>query len=353
MKYLFFRSFFLRSAFRTADFLLSIFIVKTNYKKPRKVLIANIAHMGDFVISIPAINKIIEAFPGAEIGLLCSSESEEIAKCIANQKNIYILRHWKLNRSRTSINKRVCIYISDLYKLVKVLRGENYDLAIDLYPYYPNSIFLLWLSKAKFRIGFASSGLSSLCSLTYNLSPPLNEHITEYQKSLLRHFFKIHLHSDIDWSIQKYFHKWGFSEGVIADSEKYYVFQIGAGLKEKRWTSKYWADLINSIDDKIVMVGKGEEDLIYYHEIEKLIMNKSHIINMINKLDFESLVNIVSKAYYVVAGDSLLTHIAYGLNVPQICILSIKKNNPIWMNKDIKTIFKPDSDDILNLIKEL
>lgn len=73
---------------------------------------------------------------------------------------------------------------------------------------------------------------------------------------------------------------------------------------------------------------------------------------MINKLSFGDLVNLISKANCVIAGDSLLTHISYGLNIPQICILG-NENNPVWINDHMTKIIKPNVGDILNLIKGL
>jgi len=353
MKNLFFRRLIVRVIFGYADFICGIFISKKNYVDPRRILISNIAHMGDFVISISAINKIIETFPCAEIGLLCSSESAEIAEGIVNHEKVYILRHWKLNRCEDSIFKKIYLYFTDLYDLTFKLRNQNYDLAIDLYPYYPNSMLLLWLARVKFRVGFASGGLSNLSSLSYDIEVPLNKHITEYQKNLLMKFFNKCLFLNQNWIIQKYFQKWNFSKKPIVEINNYYIFQIGAGAKEKRWSAKAWGELINNIDAKIVLVGKGKEDLNYYREIENFINKNTHVINLINKLSFQNLVDLVSKSSFVIAGDSLLTHLAYGMNIPQVCILSNEKKDPLWINNDVKIIYKPSVVDILNLVKVL
>jgi ADP-heptose:LPS heptosyltransferase len=350
MKNLLFRHYIVRKLFGYADFILGLFIAEKTYKEPKKILISNIAHMGDFVVSISAINTIIDKFPHAEVGILCSEQSAEIARVIVAENNVYVYRHWKLNRDKNFFIKKLIIYLHDLYRLKRILKSKNYDLGIDLYPYYPNSMFLLWLAKLRFRLGFASSGLSNLCSISYNIDLPLNKHITEYQKNLLKSFFNICLNFDDDWIIQKYFQKWDISKKNIVEFKNYFVVQIGAGAIEKRWPSKYWGELINSLDDKVIIVGKGNEDLNYYCEIEKSINKKENIVNMINKLSFGDLVNLISKSNCVIAGDSLLTHIAYGLDIPQICILE-NENNPVWINDHMTKIIKPNVGDILNLIK--
>lgn len=351
MKNLLFRRYIVRELFGYADFILGLFIARKTYKEPKKILISNIAHMGDFVVSIPAINVIINKFPHAEVGILCSEESVVIARGIVKESNIYVYRHWKLNRDKNSLIKKFIIYLHDLYYLTGILKSNNYDLGIDLYPYYPNSMFLLWLAKLRFRLGFASSGLSNLCSISYNIDLPLNKHITEYQKNLLKYFFNKCLNFNGDWIIQKYFQKWDISKKNIVKFKKYFVVQIGAGAIEKRWPSKYWGELINSINGKVIIVGKGNEDLNYYCEIKKSI-KKGNIVNMINKLSFGDLVNLISKSNCVIAGDSLSTHIAYGLDIPQICILG-NENNPVWINDHMTKIIKPNVGDILNLIKDL
>ena len=352
MKNLLFRRYIVRELFGYSDFILGLFIAKKKYKEPNKILISNIAHMGDFVVSIPAINAIIDRFPHAEVGILCSEESVEIARGIVTEDNVYVYRHWKLNRDKNYFIKKFIIYLHDLYRLTGILKGNNYDLGIDLYPYYPNSMFLLCLAKLSFRVGFASSGLSNLCSISYNIDLPFNKHITEYQKNLLKSFFNKCLNFEGDWIINKYFENWNIPKNNVVDFKRYYVLQVGAGTVEKRWPSKYWGELIDNIDDKVIIVGKGNEDLSYYFEIEKSINKKENIVNMINKLSFADLVNLISKSNCVIAGDSLLTHIAYGLDIPQICILA-NENNPVWINDQMTKIIQPNVGDILNLIKGL
>lgn len=353
MKYLFFRRISVRIVFRSVDFILGILVNKKSYVDPKRIIISNIAHMGDFVVSMPAIKKIIETFPNAEIGILCSNESLEIAKNLVNQENIYIFSHWKLNRRDSSFFNKTYRYSRDLYKLIRVLKYKKYDLAIDLYPYYPNSMFLLWLSMIRFRIGFSSGGLSNLCTLSYDIKRPASKHITQYQRDLLKFFFKKCLYLDKDWEIQKYFQGWSFTGESIANSEKYYVFQVGAGAKEKRWPAKSWAELIESLDVKIIIVGKGDDDLNYFSEIKNLMGSNKNVVSLINVLNFQNLVNLVSKSSLVVAGDSLLSHLAYGMNIPQLCILNDEKSNPLWINCDMKIAFKPNSGQILNFIKGL
>jgi ADP-heptose:LPS heptosyltransferase len=353
MNKLFFRSNFVRLVFEYANNFLGIFISKNDYKYPKKIIISNIAHMGDFLLSVPAILKIKEKFPNVEIGIVCSSESLEIAREIVKEENIYVYRHWKLNRAKISLFKKYFIYLRDLIYLSRIINSKKFELAIDLYPYYPNSMTLLWLAKVSFRVGFSSSALGNLSSLSYDIEFPLCKHITEYQKNLLRYFFKQCLNFDDDWVVASYLNHWKALQINEFSSEKYCVFQIGAGVSEKRWPSKNWSELINSINDKIIIVGKGVDDFSYYLEIKNYINNKENVINLINKLNFIELVNLVSTANYVVAGDSLITHIAYVLKKPQICLLSDKNDNLMWIPQDIKAIYNPDASKVLDLIKEL
>ncbi len=351
MNKLFFRNSFVRLVFNYINYFLGAFISKNYYKNPKKIIISNIAHMGDFLLSVPAILKIREKFPNVEISIVCASESVEIASGIIKEENIYVYRHWKLNRAKISFFKKYFIYLKDLIYLSRTLKSKKIELGIDLYPYYPNSMALFWLAQITFRVGFSSSALSNLSSLSYDIEFPLCKHITEYQKNLLRNFFKQCLNFDDDWVVTSYLNHLKILQKNEFVSEKYYVFQVGAGAKEKRWPLKYWSELIESIDIKIIIVGKGDDDLDYYEKIENLMNKNKNIVNLINKLNFQNLVNLVSKASLVIAGDSLLSHLAYGMNIPHVCILCDDIRDPLWINHDMNTVFKPNSADILNLIK--
>src|SRR5271166_354263 len=69
---------------------------------PHRILVSNIAHLGDVVNATAVISALRNAFPQAEIGFLTSSWARPIIENNAQIKYIHTFDHFLLNRSRLS-----------------------------------------------------------------------------------------------------------------------------------------------------------------------------------------------------------------------------------------------------------
>ena len=133
----------IRFCFRLLDQVLCYLIPKKEHQTlsdPRKILICNIAHMGDVVTTTSVIPVVQSNFPNAEIDFLIGSCSKPILAHHPGIRKIHLLDHWKLNRSPISFLRKWWKYRRMYKTALTSIKAESYDVALDVYYYYPNSI---------------------------------------------------------------------------------------------------------------------------------------------------------------------------------------------------------------------
>lgn len=124
---------------------------------PRRILICNGAHLGDVVMTLPAFKAVRDAFPRSEIGLLIGSWSVPIVQNTGLYNNLHILDSVRHNRGKNAV-MRIAQFVRQSVAVIKEIKAKNYDVAIDIYPHFPNSIFTIYAARIPIRCGFTSGG---------------------------------------------------------------------------------------------------------------------------------------------------------------------------------------------------
>src|SRR5208337_805029 len=133
-------------------------------------------------------------------------------------------------------------------KLKKELKASNYDVAIDLYSYFPNAIPLLAKSKIPVRIGYPTGGFSNL------LTHPVNWSFAD------RYIGYAHLHLltalgiDIlkETPLPSYHFKKKTSEHI--------AIHMGSSIAWREWEVDHWIQLIQrlkTLNCTIFLTGTG------------------------------------------------------------------------------------------------
>lgn len=313
-------------------------------KNPKKILLSNIAHLGDVLISTSVIPILKQNYPNVKIGFVCSKTSKQIIENNPNIDKIYTLDHWYLNRSRKTFFKKLIHYYKTRKIAINQIKKDNYDLAIDLYYYFPNTIYLLHNAKIPIKIGYSSGGFKNFL----NKSLPWieqNKHVSFYLFDLLKILsinlgsmpivkFELPLLKKEDQSQPKY------QEIIKNLPDEYFLFHIGAGSDKKMWPSSKWRELAQKVTKekkmKILFTGRGENESNIINQIiedQTGIKDQISLINLSDKLDLSSLIEIIKKAKVVVCVDSLVLHLATALNIPTIVLCSNTNNPHHWVLK--------------------
>ncbi|MBF0491222.1 MAG: glycosyltransferase family 9 protein [Deltaproteobacteria bacterium] len=311
------------------NYLFKIKILKKSKQSPRlnyfnAALICNISHLGDVVIATSIIPIIKKNYPNAKIGFLVGSWAKQIIEHNPQVDWIHTFDHWKLNRSSKNLFEKIKQYYFSRKKALSEIRSIHYDVAIDLYYYFPNSIPLIWKANIPIRTGYSSGGFKNL--LTHSLDwKEKNQPVAQYHIDLLEFTFSKKLdveklrpslkvsYEDLNYLLKK-LKVCGF------EANAYIVFHIGSGASIKEWPLTKWSQLINLFKDQkytILFTGAGARENI---NIQKAIEGFSNCLNLCNQFNWQEFVSAVYLADLVICADSVIAHIASAFDKPCVII---------------------------------
>lgn len=302
-------------------------IVRPN---PAKILIANLAHMGDVLMMTSLAAVLKQFYPEARIGVVVGSWSLPIVKGHPLIDFIHTVDHWKLNRSPLPIWKKILHYRSTRRNALREIGEQSYDVAIDSYPFFPNAISLLWKAKIPVRIGYISGGFGPL------LSDPvvwetLHRHFIYSYEPLLQKMgiapmvARAHLRPSLPTS--------GQSSSLLLrkyalQSKNYIVIHMGTGNPLKQWPLEKWREFVKKLEGiPLVFTGKGRTER---EAAEKVSDSLSGCINLVDRLSWEEYLIILKQGSCLVGVDSLAGHAASVLETPSVIIRSGMTHPEEW-----------------------
>src|SRR5580693_3754283 len=120
--------------------------------RPRKILVVQLDHLGDAVLSTPLIGELRAAYPGAAIDVLASPSNHEVFEA-----NPGIDRVWVAERTWFERRPDRWALLTAVWSLGRQLRGMNYDLGIDVRGDVL-SVLVLALAGVRRRVGWSMGG---------------------------------------------------------------------------------------------------------------------------------------------------------------------------------------------------
>lgn len=285
-------------------------------KALKKILVCNIAHFGDGVISTTVLPVLKKHYPECEIGFLASTVvGKEVLKDHPLISRVHFYDHWYLQRSKC----KAALHLQDSYRqLLKELVAVEYDLAIDLYPYFPNAIPLLARTKIPYRVGYTSGGFANL--LTHPVEWAFHDRYVGWAHLHLLEKLGIDIQGESPLPDYNYKKKRG----------DYVVLHMGSSSPLKEWKKEGWVELgyrFKALGWDVVLTGKGERELKLSTEVAALTGAK----NLCNKLDWKEFVLSVQGAKLLISVDSAAVHIAAGSLTPTVVIYAGMNSPHMWV----------------------
>jgi ADP-heptose:LPS heptosyltransferase len=301
---------------RLIDQFLSLFPKKkASLSVPKKILLSNMAHLGDLIMATAVLPVLRKAYPEAQIGFVIGSWNREVLESHPLVDKIHFFDHAKLSRSEKTFLKKLWRHMMTRHRTLKEIREEKYDVAIDLYYYFPNAIPLFWQAAIPCRLGYSSGGFGPLLTHSFAYEEK-NQYLAVYYLPLL-------IPLGIPPSILTLLHttvppsKAQFNDAVI--------LHMGVGDPEREWEEESWSKLIDLLDVqgiKLLFTGRGEKER---ERIDRL-KNKNGV-NLCDALDFSALLSYVKGARLTISSDTGILHVAAAVNTPSIVLFS-KQANP-------------------------
>jgi lipopolysaccharide heptosyltransferase II len=120
----------------------------------KSILLIRLDHLGDVLLTTPAIKSLKKRFPDARITMLVREWSFEVVKNTPHIDKIIVFNSpWAV----PSQEGRNAVGVAGIYQLIRQLQRERFDLAIDFKGDFRN-ILLVYLSGARRRISYAIRG---------------------------------------------------------------------------------------------------------------------------------------------------------------------------------------------------
>lgn len=276
-------------------------------------------HMGDFVLSLSAVNALKEFFKGKHFYLVMDSAYTEIIETFKGLENL-ILYPRNLLSDNTFI-KRIIIQAGFL----KQLRNTSPDIAIDLHGGVASST-MTFLSGASLRVGRSSAKRAFFYNRKVDMSSG---------KHKFHSYENIAFAAGVKGSIEacairsseakKTSLKKTLLEQGISGKKPVVCIHPGAGVIYKQWTEEGFgeiADWLISEGLQVIFVG-GNKEIKVTRSIQSIMRN--HAYNLAGKLTLGELIALFETSLLYIGNDSGPMHLADATGVPIVALFGHAK----------------------------
>lgn len=295
-------------------------------KTPQKILVSNIGNLGDVLISTSVLTHLRRLYPEAQFGLLIASHCKVVTEILADDLKVHTFDHFRIKREKLGWCKAALQHFVNRKKTIQELRKEGYDWAIDLHPFYPNSVSLIYRAQIPCRFGYPTAGFGHRLTHPFEWCQ-FDQYLSRLHLKHLRKCGVPLLSTTPDSS---------FFSTYFPHPEEYIVAHICSSRKEKDLDREYWIQLIQRLQKKghrVVLTGNGQRDKVECDYIEK----KTGCINYCNKLTFSDLFSVIKNSKLLITVDSVSVHLAAN-QVPIIVLFSDLNSPYLWVPETEKEI---------------
>ncbi|MDI6781071.1 MAG: glycosyltransferase family 9 protein [bacterium] len=289
-------------------------------RKIKKILVLRNDHLGDLILSLPAISALKDSYPQAHLGILIQDYTRDVL--------------W----NNPAIDEIIIDQGQNIFELAHTIREKNFDMAVILYPSWRNG-WLCWLSKIPYRIGTGYKPVGIL-----------------FNKRAYIHRTKV-VHHEIDYCL-RLAEKAGVqltAENIaskrditlrVKDEDRLYAQSLlnkhnllaaspligihpGSSGSALNWSKESYAMLIDGLSERyktsVVLSGSAQEyDLI---EQIKQKTSKTHtspinLANLAGQTNLGQLMALFSFYHLFIGPSTGPMHLAAGLGIPVIALFS-------------------------------
>ncbi|MGD0275354.1 MAG: glycosyltransferase, partial [Syntrophales bacterium] len=279
-----------------------------NMTRNIQILLIKLDHRGDFVLSIPAIMKLMEKFKNADIDIIVGDWNVPLAKKLDVFRNIYIYNFYTSKSALLPEEK-----IGEEKKMLESL--PHYDIAIDLRrPYETRS--LLAKAPASLKVGYKSF---SDCDKEIDIC--LDAEMDEKGKMIKNNRLPVSLQllKLVDSIPLDVVNLPKFIE--YKPIGKQIAIFPGAGVNSREWPLEYYTQITRGILQK----GWADKVNVYLSSFEKGLakpFTNIQDVNIFIGLEFDEMLESLVTNRLVITNNSFAPHICSYLGIPSIAIYS-------------------------------
>jgi heptosyltransferase-3 len=319
----------------------------SKFKDIKKILVIKLKHIGDVLLTVPAIRALKETFSKASISVLINSGTEDV---LTGNHLIDELIVFDRTIKNLSIIKR---YMKEI-KFLKDIRLRGFDMIVDLTGGDRSAIISI-ISGARYRLvnNPGKKGFFGRRSLyTHLASIDKQKHIALQNLDVVRQFgintdnldIDIFIPDEARLSIKKILEK-----NDIRQADKIVHVHPTSRWLFKCWKDEYMADIISWLIDRgarVIMTSAPErKELEKAQRILSLLSSRimhdaSRFINLCGKTTIKELAAISDASDLFIGVDSAPMHIASAVKTPVIALFGPTGEEWVPYGKDHIVISK-------------
>lgn len=307
-------------------------------KKQMRVLVIQLARLGDTIQSLMALRAAKQLYPEMEIHFLVRERFSSAAKRVPWIKEVITLPTDRILEPVLKGQQNEAQALAGLARWLSPMIHDSWDMIIN-WTYSDASSYLTALIPARIKLGYsrrrdttlsATDGWSHFIQGVVQGGVEQNIHLTDILTTQLLTALQIHLGEPADEGNSAVTSKaffsldlTGFNERDLGlswrdPSRKWLGIQLGTGYATKNWSPERWSKFASYVlsrhpECNIVLLGGQEEAELakrFYAELPSKLRDSKQIVSLIGRTPFDAWASIVSKCHWILAGDTAVIHLA-------------------------------------------
>ncbi len=300
----------------------------------QRILVIQLDHLGDAVLSTGFLASLAAAYPAARIDVLAAPWNAAVFRMCPGVHRVRVLHQ---NRFAGGWN-----WITALVRCAWQLRRCRYDVAIDVRGEFPHAL-LMWLAGARHRIGWNCGGGGFL--LTQSAAYHRGRHEVLSRLALLRLLVpaqeddvapRIRPSAKALAAIEKRLKQAGLATADMCEPASVrgplVVMHLGSGTQAKRWPAWHWRELLGRLivthNAQVVLVGVASESAIARQVLAGGALH--NVVDWTGQLSLAELAALLARCELFIGADSGPAHLAAAVGGRTVAIFSGTNHAHQW-----------------------
>ncbi len=301
--------------------------------KIKKILLIHLQQLGDTLVFTPCAKALLERYgKQVEIDVLCNSVSYEVCKNMPHIRRFYVDKFWLWGKGEKKL--------SLLFKLLKEIRRERYDLAIldaeETALKYP---IIAFFTGATYRLGYDVNSrgfLNNIVPAIPSSSSCNGIAFKVYCNKQLLEFAGIPVPSTHLWlptterdkvQAQELLHTHCSSSSIPI------MMHQGSNFSSKHWFKENWVALSRRLleNPNVILFFSGAER--ERHQVDAILseLNSPRAISLVGKTSIHTLKELIELCQLFITVDTGVMHIGNCTNTPMVVLMSARDYENLWI----------------------
>jgi ADP-heptose:LPS heptosyltransferase len=294
------------------------------WNEPQRILLVNLAHIGDVLLTTPAIAAVRARFPQAHMAMLVAPWSREVIAHNPRLNEVMMHRASWWDRSRGS----PYLVPREFFSLVRELRQKKFDWVINFKSFFQENLAFA-LAGIPRRVGYGLYGggfLQTDCLPFAWQQHVVLQHLT-LTDAVGAHASNPKLEMFVSHDDERSAESWLSQISV----SRWIAMHVGAGYPSKLWPIERYAQLANVLAEKydaaIVLVG-GKDDLPLIAQMQTTLRAPHAVVA--GQASISQTAAVIQHCAIFVGNDSGPAHLAAAMKVPTVTLFSGENDAALW-----------------------